>query len=116
MSDAEFLKPFPECYSAPADAVLRERNRVAKTLRIPQEKLAPEQSLNALSKRFGYLAEFSVAWSDLNDELLELRVASGANEGRELPSTVGQLVAEFAAAREKNETEEPSWRSNSSSS
>ncbi len=96
VSDTEFLRRFAQHHSAPADAVLSQRRRVGRMLGIPREKLTPEQTLEELSKRFGYIAEFSVAWSDLDDEVCELRRSAGADEHAAMPSTVGELVAELA--------------------
>ena len=100
LSGAEFLERFSQRLAAPADRVLRERNRVARIFGIPQEKLSPEQSIEELSKRFGYLTDFMVGWDCLADEIIELRESAGTDTNLGLPSTVGQLVAELAQLRE----------------
>jgi hypothetical protein len=100
LSDVEFLERFSQRHSAPADAVLRERNRVARIFGIPREKLSPDQSIEELSKRFGYLTDFMLAWDCLDDEIIELRREAGTDTNLGPPSTVGQLVAELAQLRE----------------
>jgi hypothetical protein len=102
ISDEEFLRDFLARHPvrAPTDAILTERRRIARVLGIAPEKLASGQSVELLSGRLTYLADFSVAWNDLADEAAEARQAGGLG-GRERPrSTIGELMEDrLTAAR-----------------
>lgn len=102
VTDEEFLNRFYTAFphSISRYFILQGRNRVASILGIPAEKLAPEQHLSDLSKRFEYLGQFSVGWTDLDDEAEEMRQAAGLETREELPQTVGELVRDLAAGKQ----------------
>jgi len=96
ISDEEFLERYSLQYPSENRDIARVRRRIASILNIPYLKLAPDQQLDELSRRFEFLCEFSVGWSDLEDEVRELRRERGADEDAGQPVTVGELVAELA--------------------
>jgi hypothetical protein len=102
ISDKEFLNGFEGFRTLKSQTVLRERRRIAKILGLPPNKLAPDQKLEELSRQFEYMGQFSVAWSDLDDEVRALRRAAGIREDVDPPSTVGELIAELSVVPNGN--------------
>lgn len=94
LSDEEFVRMFCSRYqsSVPSDAILAERRRVAGAIGIPPERLAPEQTLENLSKLLSYLTDFSVAWNDLAEEAAEARKSRGLAPRQRPPMTIGELI------------------------
>lgn len=99
VSDEEFLRGLADYKDIDREILLRERRRVGGILGIPPIKLAPTQELSALAKRFEYLGQFSVGWSDLDDEVREYRLQATPSSTESLPKTIGELVGELAAGR-----------------
>jgi hypothetical protein len=100
VSEDLFLERFHRHHEGARDHVLAERRRVASSLGIPVGKLLPEQTLDELSRRFGFLAEFSVAVNDLYDEAAEIRQLAGLAERDSPPDTIEELVEDLAKGRE----------------
>jgi hypothetical protein len=100
VSEDLFLERFQRHHEGARDHVLAERRRVASSLGTPVGKLSPEQTLDELSRRFGFLAEFSVAINDLYDEAAEMRQLAGLVTRDSLPDTIGDLVEDLAKGRE----------------
>ena len=93
--DGQFYDDFVRQSAVPVsmETLIRLRKRVAKVLGLPPEKLAVDQTYEFLSKRIGYLAELSVAWSDLADEAAEARSETGLEP--RAPATVGELIEDL---------------------
>jgi hypothetical protein len=99
--DDQFVREFFSHHrvSAPPEAVIAERRRVARVLGIEPEKLGIGQTVEALSDRLSYLAEFSVAWNDLADEAREAREAAGLAMRDRPPANIGQLIEDRLSAQ-----------------
>lgn len=97
MSDLEFLQQLSRTHpvTAPPEAILTTRRRVARILGIAPEKLTPGQTSDFLSGRLAYLTDFSVAWNDLLDEAEEARTAAGLDQRTETPETIGELIEDL---------------------
>jgi hypothetical protein len=94
ISDDEFFELLsPQPGNSKPD-VLRQRDRVARILGISPSKCSPRFTPEELSKNFEYFAEFSVAWSDLVDEL-HLKEKGGVFVE---PKTLGELITRLAKA------------------
>lgn len=100
VSEDLFLERFRRHHEGARDHVLAERRRVASSLGIPVAKLSPGQTLDELSRRFGFLAEFSVGVNDLYDEGAEMRQLAGLAERESPPSTIGEIIEDLAKGRE----------------
>lgn len=100
VSEDLFLERFHPHHEGTQAHVLAERQRVASSLGIPVGKLSPEQTLDELSRRFGFLAEFSVAVNDLYDEAAEMRQLSGLVARDSPPDTIGELIEDLVKGRE----------------
>lgn len=74
------------------EAILSERRHVARVLGIAPEKLAVTHTVDFLSARLSYLADFSVAWNDLADEAEEMRQEAGLERRKRPVSTLGELL------------------------
>jgi hypothetical protein len=101
VSDEEFISVFlaRQEVSASREAILEGRRYIARVLGIPIAKLSPEHTVEFLSARFSYLAEFSVAWNDLHDEAEEARDAAGLDRREVCPTTIGELLEDILLAR-----------------
>ena len=102
ISDEEFLRDFLARHPvrATSEAILTERRRIARVLGIAPARLAAEQSVELLSERLSYMADFSVAWNDLADEAAEARQAGSLGVRERPPSTIGELIEDrLTAAR-----------------
>lgn len=91
-----FMARFQHRYTGERDLVLKARGAVASALGIPAAKLSPEQELHSLSRRFGFLGQFSVGYNDLMDEVLEKRQVLNLRSETLALETVGELVEELA--------------------
>lgn len=100
VSEDLFLERFHRHHEGARDHVLAERRRVASGLGIPVGKLSPEQTLDELSRRFGFLAEFSVGINDLYDEAAEMRQLTGLTERESSPAIIGELIEDLTKGRE----------------
>lgn len=100
VSETLFLERFHRHHEGARDHVLDERQRVASSLGIPVQKLSPEQTLNELSRRFSFVAEFSVAANDLYDEAAEMHQLAGLEERPSSPKTIGELLEDLVRGRE----------------
>lgn len=98
MSDEDFVARFAHVFLARPEQVIEGRNKIARILGVPPEKLAPEHVYKDLAQRFGTFGSFSVAWSDLEYEVQEIAGERGASLEAP-PSTVGDLVAGLIQAR-----------------
>lgn len=101
VSEALFIERFHRHHEGRRDHVLEERRRVASMLGIPEQKLSPDQTLDELRRRFGFLAEFSVAANDLYDEAEEMRQLAGLPGRESPPDTIGELVEDLARGQEE---------------
>jgi len=100
VSDSEFLKVYEERkFIGTKDAVLLERRRIANHLRLPPEKLAPDQEFKMLVNYTGFSTEYEVGMGDLEDEFLELYARLGAQNPPLFPETVGALISETLEAK-----------------
>lgn len=99
VTDEEFLRGLSGYEHLDRDTLLQERRRVGRILGSPAIKLSPCQELSALAKRFEYLGQFSVAWTDLDDEIHDYQASGRDTETARLPETIGELVGELAAGR-----------------
>lgn len=97
ISDREFFEELTRRspIMASPEVVLQERRRVARTLGMPPEKLAPGQTVDFLSERLAYMGDFSVAWNDLLDEASESRAAAGLDQRPETPETIGEVIEDL---------------------
>lgn len=97
MSDLEFLQELSRTcpVTAPPEAILQERRRIARSLGITPEKLTPAQTSDFLSGPLAYMADFSVAWNDLLDEASESREAAGLDQRAEPPDTIGEIIEDL---------------------
>ena len=97
VSDEQFVHDYYAHHptDATSEAILGERNRIAKVLGLPPEKLAPQQNLRVLSERLTYLADFSVAWNDLADDAAQAREAGGLPPRQRPPLTIGEIVEDL---------------------
>jgi hypothetical protein len=99
LSDQDFILGFPLDLTEEAkERVLRERRRIGRVLGVPPRKLSATQSVEFLARRFGYLAEFSVAWNDLLAEAAETRAAAGLSKRELPPMTVGEMIEDLLNA------------------
>lgn len=96
VSEALFLQRFYRDHEGVHGDILRARQQVASTLGIPVRKLSPEHTLDQLSRRFGFLAEFSVAVNDLYDEAAETRQLAGLGARESPPVSIGQIIEDLA--------------------
>lgn len=96
VSEALFVERFHRHHQGRRDHVLEERRRVASMLGIPEQKLSPDQTLDELRRRFGFLAEFSVAANDLYDEAEEMRQLAGLPARESPPATIGAIIEDLA--------------------
>jgi hypothetical protein len=92
--DDNFINEFRARHpiNAAPEAILSERTRIARALGLAPRKLGVDQSMEFLSSRLSYLADFSVAWNDLADEAAEAREARGLGRRERAPLTVGELI------------------------
>jgi hypothetical protein len=100
VTEVEFLERFYLSHEGARDCVLEERRRVASILSVPAEKLSPDQTLNELARRFGFLAEFSVAANDLYAEAAEMRRIAGLGARESVPDTIGEVIEDLTTGRE----------------
>jgi len=98
ISDNEFLLMYKANFDTPDEAVLQERTYLAKTLGLPRDKLAPNQTLADLEKysRLG----FHVALGDLHNDLLSL--SASQTPKRAFPTSVGEVIHELAQAHRQS--------------
>lgn len=98
--DEIFVERFSRNYLGDRDILLKERRFVGSLLSIPALKLSPEQTIDELRNRFGFLAEFSVGANDLYDEAAEMRQVAGLEERRPPPETIGEILEDLVRGRE----------------
>jgi hypothetical protein len=103
--DEEFLLRFAKRFSAPPDHVLEARRRVAKILGVSERKLAPEYTHKDLARQLQLLADFGIAWEDLEERVNDAAWkvsppgASRPTDAVGACPTVGDLVAGLIQAQ-----------------
>lgn len=102
ISDEEFLLRFAKRFSAPPDRVLQSRRRVAKGLRVPERKLAPEYTHKELSRQLELLGDFGMGWENLEEDVDDAAWRAGKPRSPQAVGacpTVGDLVAGLIQAQ-----------------
>ncbi len=101
ISEEDFLHRFEKGPSSSSSAILDERRRIARVLGIPVRKLAPEYNFKDLANRFDHFGSFRVGWSDLDDEVLELKRDLGVEVSGEPLRSIGIYIAFVLDAKDR---------------
>lgn len=97
--DEDFLRGYRRKFGGPEAGVLEERKFVARHIGLPARKLSPEHRFGDLSKYTGFVSEYEVGVSDLEDELAELCQRAAVKPPPRFPATVGEYINEMLKAR-----------------
>lgn len=101
ISDEEFLRMYNRRFITPDVMVFEGRKLVAEHLGIPYQKLSPDQNFQRISRYTGFVTEYELGMSDLEDKLFDLCERVNISPPRPFPETVGEFINEMARAKEK---------------
>ena len=101
ISDEEFLRKYNTRFITTDVMVLEGRKLVAEHLGIPYQKLSPDQNFERISRYTGFVTEYEVGISDLEDKLFDLCERVNTSPPDPFPETVGEFIYEIAKAKEK---------------
>lgn len=100
VSDSEFLAWFEGVEDE--ESVLRERKWIAKTLGLPERKLAPDNTLGHLRDLFNVVATFDLRTSNLEDDLLlRLKTRRGLFHEDRIGEVVRRLLEEHPSVADE---------------
>ena len=108
--DAVFLEKYNLILpTASPNAILQERDYLAKILCVAPRKLDPTYTFDKLSEYLNYLGSYNLAIGDIEEEVSELFESLGVTRPYKSPNSVGELIFQIIQARNqsgklKNET------------
>lgn len=101
LSNDEFVNKFKDLYGeASSEAVLQERDYLARQLEIPCQKLDPSYTFDELSKHLDdSFGSYQLDIGDLENTVSELFEKLGVKKPYKSASTIGELIYEIIKAK-----------------
>ncbi|SRR6266540_2564876 len=100
LSNDEFVNKFKGLYGdASSEAVLQERDDLARQLGIPCQKLDPSYTFEELSKHLDSFGSYALAIGDLESTVSELFEKLGVKKPYKSPSNIGEFIYEIIKAK-----------------
>ena len=105
LSDDEFVNKFKDLYGdASSEAVLQERDDLARQLEIPCQKLDPSYTFDELSKHLDSFGSYQLAIGDLESTVSELFEKLRVKKPYKTPSNIGEFICEIIKAKTSVQT------------